>query len=154
MNKISIIAILSIVALTTQAIPCSAELFGDLNGDCRVDLDDLAIFAAEWLAGPESPANLNGISSNGIGVDLADFVILDNVWMKSGIAPFTDDFAGPSLDPAWTVVGKPLRDDIHVRQLIRARIGIASSPAVDLPLGVPGRASQIAESRRFVVDLM
>jgi len=40
-------------------VPCRANLTADLNGDCLVDFADLAILAAEWLAGgtPTDPAD-------------------------------------------------------------------------------------------------
>ena len=33
---------------------------GDLTGDCKVDFDDIMLFAGEWLAGPGSIANIVG----------------------------------------------------------------------------------------------
>lgn len=30
---------------------CQTEFDGDLNGDCKVDITDLALFAQHWLDG-------------------------------------------------------------------------------------------------------
>lgn len=44
----------------TDRPPCQFNLAGDLNDDCKVDLADLAIFAADWLIDciltPDNPA--------------------------------------------------------------------------------------------------
>lgn len=44
----------------TDRPPCRYDLAGDLNDDCKVDLADLAIFAANWLVDcelvPDNPA--------------------------------------------------------------------------------------------------
>lgn len=47
---------------TYTAAGCPIKLAADLNGDCRVDFADLALFASEWLASghtPPPPANSN-----------------------------------------------------------------------------------------------
>jgi uncharacterized delta-60 repeat protein len=36
----------------SQDCPCQTEITGDLDGDCRVDFSDLAIFVQQWLAEP------------------------------------------------------------------------------------------------------
>jgi hypothetical protein len=53
---------------------------GDLNGDCQVDLQDLALFAGQWLEMPDCTtlpcADLDGAD----GVNLADLAILSRNW--------------------------------------------------------------------------
>ncbi len=34
---------------------CPVKLAADLNGDCRVDLTDLALLATEWLTAGDTP---------------------------------------------------------------------------------------------------
>jgi len=55
--------VLLVVFITTVTAPgkdCHYELWGDINGDCRVDFNDFAMFAANWLVDcelfPENPA--------------------------------------------------------------------------------------------------
>ena len=60
---------------------CSAACpVGDLNGDCQVDLQDLALFAGQWLEMPDCStlpcADLDGAD----GVNLADLAILSRNW--------------------------------------------------------------------------
>jgi len=50
---------------------------GDLTGDCMVDIQDLALFAEQWLAGPGSEADFVG----GDGVDIADFAVVTEHWL-------------------------------------------------------------------------
>jgi uncharacterized delta-60 repeat protein len=38
----------------SQSYTCQTEFEGDLNGDCRVDVSDIAIFAQRWLEETES----------------------------------------------------------------------------------------------------
>ena len=54
---------------------------GDLNGDCQINLEDLQVFAGQWLVPPESSADLNGDDD----VDMADFTLLATSWYKAGI---------------------------------------------------------------------
>ncbi|UCG57333.1 MAG: hypothetical protein JSU70_21000 [Phycisphaerales bacterium] len=56
---------------------------GDLNGDCRVDTEDLTVFAEQWLdatcAGAPC-ADLNGVN----GVNATDFALLAEHWLQDG----------------------------------------------------------------------
>ncbi len=61
----------------TGAVTCPQ---GDLNDDCKVDLDDLKIFAAEWLALVSSIADFIGND----GVNNKDFSILSTNWLLQG----------------------------------------------------------------------
>ena len=61
---------------------------GDLSGNCIVGLEDLRIFAQQWLDSPGGTANLNGIP----GVDLADFSLLAANWGISGHTLVINEF--------------------------------------------------------------
>ncbi|HEX41641.1 MAG TPA: hypothetical protein ENN81_06215, partial [Phycisphaerales bacterium] len=60
----------------TVTIPVIMPLLGDFNGDNRVDLLDLVIFAAQWLDPWPSPADLNARD----GVNNQDFAIFAANW--------------------------------------------------------------------------
>jgi len=66
----------------TVTITILEPLWGDLNGDARVNWRDLQIFSAQWLDGPESLADFDG---SGL-VDMPDLAILLVNW----------DFPAPS----------------------------------------------------------
>src|SRR5512145_981094 len=60
---------------------CSAGCpVGDLNGDCQVDLQDMALFAGQWLETPDCAgrpcADLDGTG----GVNLADWAAFSENW--------------------------------------------------------------------------
>jgi len=57
--------------------------WGDLNGDCIVDLGDLKTFAEQWLDGPGDSADFVG--NNGVGME--DLSVLGRKWQTVG-APF------------------------------------------------------------------
>lgn len=42
------------VSATTAAWLCSDAIAGDLNGDCRVHMDDFGILAAQWMSNPSA----------------------------------------------------------------------------------------------------
>jgi len=52
---------------------------GDLNGDCRVDWQDLQIFAGRWLDDSGCSADLNGDAV----VNAMDFSLLSENWLKA-----------------------------------------------------------------------
>lgn len=64
-------------------------LTGDLNSSGQVNIEDMGIFAGQWLddAGceghPDDCADLIGDD----GVNLADFVIMSQNWLKLGDPP-------------------------------------------------------------------
>jgi hypothetical protein len=74
---------------------------GDLNGDCKVDRQDLAIFAHQWLVSSPTPANLDTINA----VNLTDFALLAENWLtRAGqitlvINEFMAKNDGSILDP-------------------------------------------------------
>jgi hypothetical protein len=53
---------------------------GDLNNDCRVDLQDLEILAQWWLEPAGGLADLDGEQ----GVDMADLAVLASHWRQTG----------------------------------------------------------------------
>jgi hypothetical protein len=53
---------------------------GDLDGNCEVNFEDLQIFTEQWLAPPESSADLNSDD----GVDMTDFALLATNWHQKG----------------------------------------------------------------------
>ncbi|MBN1846878.1 MAG: lamin tail domain-containing protein, partial [Sedimentisphaerales bacterium] len=53
-------------------------LYGDMNGDCIVNLPDLLLFCDQWLDTPGGIANMNGTA----GVGLADFNLLAANWLQ------------------------------------------------------------------------
>ena len=84
--------------LADDTIECPA---GDLNGDCIVDEDDLAIFAGSWLDSGMIAANLDGVGD----VDGYDFAILAGNWAKNaqaGSLQVTIDAPVPA-DAQWRV---------------------------------------------------
>jgi ELWxxDGT repeat protein len=46
--------------LTVTAGACTGYAMGDLNGDCKVDMQDFAIMASEWLTCNKNPPELCG----------------------------------------------------------------------------------------------
>jgi len=61
---------------------CIAECpsIGDLNGDCSVDIEDLAVFVDAWLDDSAAGPNLNKLGT----VDLSDFAIFSKHWGEMG----------------------------------------------------------------------
>jgi hypothetical protein len=51
---------------------------GDLDGNCKVDLQDLRLFSQQWLDDPGGSANLDGVP----GVNMADFALLAANWLE------------------------------------------------------------------------
>ena len=61
---------------------------GDLTGDCQVDLEDLSIFAEQWLVFAGSAADLN--SDDEVG--MTDFALLADDWHQSRIPLVINEF--------------------------------------------------------------
>ena len=64
---------------------------GDIDGDCKVDLDDLMIMAQQWLWADcigEECADINGAG----GVNLADFAIISEHWLEEGTTLVISEF--------------------------------------------------------------
>ena len=100
MKKITLLLLVLITPVVgsagTQRCPV-----GDLNGDCKVDSQDLEILAQQWLVSSPSSADLDGTN----GVNLADFALLAESWLtKAGqitlvINEFMAKNDGAVLDP-------------------------------------------------------
>jgi hypothetical protein len=59
----------------------------DLNGNGRVDFEDLYILAGQWLQPPGTPSADIAPSPNGDSiVDFLDFALLASHWLE-GVAP-------------------------------------------------------------------
>ena len=76
------IILLSLALLISLAgsVNLQACPIGDLSGDCWVNLQDLQIFAQQWLDDPGGSANLDDVN----GVNAADFVLLAANWWQEG----------------------------------------------------------------------
>jgi len=78
--RYSLVVLLFIVYL---ACPARADCpLGDLDGDCKINSSDLYILAEQWLAPPESHADLNRDDQ----VDMMDLALLAVNWHKKGAA--------------------------------------------------------------------
>ncbi|MHC4397363.1 MAG: hypothetical protein ACYS1A_17120, partial [Planctomycetota bacterium] len=61
MFNYSKISLLLVVLTAFLASPAQAECpVGDLDDNCKVDADDVRIFAGQWLGGGSLPANIDG----------------------------------------------------------------------------------------------
>ncbi|MGD0078777.1 MAG: FN3 associated domain-containing protein [Sedimentisphaerales bacterium] len=65
----------------------------DLDGNCRVDLNDLAIFTQQWLSGGDCEGSVVCADFDGVnGINFVDFSILANSWRKQGIPLAINEF--------------------------------------------------------------
>ncbi len=65
----------------------------DLNGDCRVDFKDVAIFAQQWLNDGDCQGNPTCADFDGLnGVDLVDFDYLADYWLAQGVPLVINEF--------------------------------------------------------------
>jgi len=69
------LASLALMASVVSSVIAGCPL-GDLNGDCKVDSQDLRVLADQWLAPPGSLADLNGDQE----VNVTDFALLAESW--------------------------------------------------------------------------
>ena len=74
-------------SFTTKAEPAPC-IETDLNDDCRVDAEDLLIFADQWLADMFSPADFVDRD----GVNLTDFALLSSQWGNAGARLVINEF--------------------------------------------------------------
>jgi len=85
------IVLLSFFACVTAA-PAACPR-GDLNGDCRVSLEDVAVFGGYWLDADECDGQVPCADFDGTGkVDLADFATLVRNWQTAGIPLVINEF--------------------------------------------------------------
>ena len=56
---------------------------GDLDGDCKLDFNDLEVFSGQWLAGPNSCSGFDCADLDGLdGVNMRDFALLAADWLE------------------------------------------------------------------------
>ncbi|MCE5340238.1 MAG: beta-galactosidase trimerization domain-containing protein, partial [Planctomycetaceae bacterium] len=60
---------------------CSESYTGDLNNDCTVNFDDLAIFSGEWLTSDLITPIISDLNGDKI-VNLKDFVLFAEQWLQ------------------------------------------------------------------------
>ncbi|MBM4103733.1 MAG: hypothetical protein FJ263_06715 [Planctomycetes bacterium] len=87
---ILLLAVLVLLADFAAAKLCPE---GDLNGDCEVNLEDILVFADQWLNIDDCPqpgcADFDGIN----GIDIVDFSVLAVHWQECGIPLVINEFA-------------------------------------------------------------
>ena len=86
--KLSLLSAVLVVYLTTSALlGCPV---GDLDGNCKVDGDDVRIFCDQWLNDPGGTANLDYTGP----VNMNDFAILADHWLEdhSGTTLLINEF--------------------------------------------------------------
>jgi hypothetical protein len=75
------------VSATTLRFTCSSPLLTDLNGDCRIDMLDVAVFGSAYANGdPSVAANFNGDDA----VNFADLAVLVDSWMGCNRLPTSE----------------------------------------------------------------
>jgi len=84
--KISLLLLILTTIFSSQArAECPP---GDLDDNCRVNLEDLRIFAEQWLSKESTQANLDGIG----GINAYDYALLAKDWLKRGIPLRINEF--------------------------------------------------------------
>jgi hypothetical protein len=65
----------------------------DLNGDCRVDLQDVKLFTQQWLDSGECEGNVVCADFDGLNsINFIDFSILANSWLAQGVTLVINEF--------------------------------------------------------------
>ncbi|MGA2916668.1 MAG: dockerin type I domain-containing protein [Sedimentisphaerales bacterium] len=80
-----------------NSIATAERLAGDLDGDGRVDYNDLAILAGYWLQNPAGSEPYAGVNDDNI-VDFFDYAILAGNWMAQTDALFKGNTTAASYD--------------------------------------------------------
>jgi hypothetical protein len=79
---------------------CLFNLNGDLNNDCKVDLEDLKLLALQWLQPPDITSADIAPQPDGDGVtDFLDYATLANNWLVDCIENPTNPSCVPKLCP-------------------------------------------------------
>jgi hypothetical protein len=89
--KIPLFSLIVFVLLGVSAFAALCPK-GDLNGDCKINFEDIKTFAEQWLdtndcSGP-SCADLNYI----LGIDFGDYSVLASGWLEVGIPLVINEF--------------------------------------------------------------
>jgi hypothetical protein len=89
--RISLFSLVIVVFLAGSAVAGLCPE-GDLNGDCKVDWEDIEVFAGQWLDNGDCEdvvcADFDGLN----GINLVDFSILANSWFNRGTALVINEF--------------------------------------------------------------
>ena len=80
------------------AVANAHRLAGDLNGNGRVDYNDLSILTNYWLHNPAGSVPYAGVNDNNI-VDFNDFALLANNWKNQASSCFKGNTTSCSYDP-------------------------------------------------------
>ena len=79
---------IKIQSVTILSPVCIEKLGGDIDGDCRVDLNDFAIIAADWLQSNSLVScSLTGDLNNDCTVNFKDVAMLAQNWFVSVSGP-------------------------------------------------------------------
>ena len=81
-----------------NAVRDAERLEGDLDGDGRVDYNDIHILASYWLKDPAGSEPYAGVNDDTI-VDFADYALLANNWMAQASPVFMGSQDVNSFDP-------------------------------------------------------
>jgi hypothetical protein len=80
--------------LSPVVLVCSEAIPGDLNGDCIVDFEDVAIMAVHWLESNLSgdppmdcTSPIEGDVNNDCTVDFVDLAIMAGHWLECNLGP-------------------------------------------------------------------
>ena len=85
---VTILATLLTVSAAAGVCP-----LGDLDGNCRVDIYDLKIFAQQWLDASGSCSGPGCADFDGVNrVNMADFSVLEDCWRMTGSALVINEF--------------------------------------------------------------
>ena len=81
---------IKIASVTILSPVCIEKLSGDIDGDCRVDLNDFAIMAADWLQSNSlvtCSGSITGDLNNDCTVNFKDVAMLAQNWFVSVSGP-------------------------------------------------------------------
>lgn len=83
-----------IAILLSTGFACAAVCPpADLDGNCRVDFNDLALFTQQWLSPGDCEGSVACADFDGMNrVNFADFAILADYWQKRGIPLVINEF--------------------------------------------------------------
>jgi hypothetical protein len=96
-----LIHILSISLVSSAHADCPA---GDLNGDCRVDFQDVQVFTEQWLEPSGSGAETNYADLDGVdGVNMSDLALFVRDWHMTGIPLVINEFMASNSN----IIGDP-----------------------------------------------
>ncbi len=71
--------------VTSATLSCSGDIEGDVNIDCEVNYEDLAVIRDNWLT-PQTEARFGDLSGDGT-VNFKDFALMAADWAKCNIQP-------------------------------------------------------------------